>query len=253
MYGLGDRRHLQPLATVEGPVLWPVDRQTMALVWGKPGYPAAGAYRDYYRLTSHHHRVWRNDGRVYDATEARALAAQHARDFVERVAVRVREGGVCVCAFDTELLGHWWHEGPWWLDAVIQETARQDVRLCGLSEALERHEPAQAPADLGVGSWGDQGDLRTWSGPPVADLAWQARTAELAVMAGGRRPSDTVLRELLALQSSDWAFRAYHDRARDYARRLANAPAAALAPALTGQPRPATTRSRTPDLTGWLD
>ena len=36
-----------------------------------------------------------------------------------RVARRVRDGGLCVCALDTELLGHWWHEGPQWLELVV--------------------------------------------------------------------------------------------------------------------------------------
>ena len=31
-----------------------------------------------------------------------------------------------------------------------------------------------APSALAVSSWGERGDLRTWSGPSVADLAWRA-------------------------------------------------------------------------------
>ena len=37
-------------------------------------------------------------------------------------------------------------------------------------------------------------------------MAWQLRTAELNALAAGARPSDRALRELLALQASDWAF-----------------------------------------------
>ena len=76
-FGLGDVRHLRPLVTDEGPVLWPVDRQTMALVWSDAGYPSAGAYRDYHRHTEYRHHVWSNDGQPYD--HARACAAAQRR------------------------------------------------------------------------------------------------------------------------------------------------------------------------------
>src|ERR1035437_5001509 len=134
-------RPLRRLVSGDGPVLWPIDRQTMALVWSDGGYPADAAYRDRHRLTTHHHRVWRNDGRPYDRQAARAVARRHAQDFVARVLQRVRDGGVCVCAVDTELLGHWWHEGIDWLEAVIDEAARQGLALTTLDDALPRHEP----------------------------------------------------------------------------------------------------------------
>ncbi len=250
--GLGHPGHLRPLATAEGPVLWPLDRQTMKLVWSDRGYPAAGAYRDYHGLTPHHHRVWRNDGGPYDHRAARALAADHARDFVGRVLERVRDGGVCVCAFDTELLGHWWYEGVVWLAAVLEESVRQGLRLTTLDDALERHEPAPAPPERGVGSWGEGGDLRTWSGPPVADLAWRARTAELRMLAAGRRPGDRALRELLALQSSDWAFLASRELAGDYPRERARAHAELLERAVSGDTNlDPELRNLAPHLEGW--
>jgi 1,4-alpha-glucan branching enzyme len=161
--------------------------------------------------------VWSNAGDVYDPDAARALSAEHARDFVARVRQRVAGGGVCVCALDTELLGHWWYEGVGWLRAVIDESAAQGLELTTLDDALERCEPVPAPAELPVSSWGSEEDLRTWSGPPVAELAWGARSAELRLLAaGGRVPDPRAVRELLALQSSDWAFLAYRGLASEY-------------------------------------
>ena len=64
--------------------------------------------------------------------------------------------GLCVCALDTELLGHWWHEGVWWLQAVFDEAAKQGLALARLDEALARHEPAPAPPDLPVTTWGSR-------------------------------------------------------------------------------------------------
>jgi 1,4-alpha-glucan branching enzyme len=263
-FGCGDARHLQPLLTRDGPLLWPLDRWAIALVWSPDGYPAAPAYRDYHARTEHHHRVWRNDGAAYDDAAARGQAAEHARDFVARVAARVRDGGVCVCALDTELLGHWWYEGPWWLEGVIEEAARQGLALTTLDDALARAEPVPAPDDLAVSSWGEGGDLRTWSGPGVADLAWQARSAELALLATGSRPPDRALRELLALQSSDWAFLAHSGTAGDYPRERARGHAEALATALAGGAGSSGSPTRggratgpqlgnlAPDLAGWL-
>jgi 1,4-alpha-glucan branching enzyme len=234
LFGLGDPRHLTPLATDEGLVLWPLDRQVVSLVWGEHGYPAGAAYRNYHGYTTHHHRVWRNDGKPYDVEEARALAAHHARDFVSHVCGRIEDGGLCVCALDTELLGHWWYEGIHWLNAVVEESMRQGLPLTALDEALERHEPVAAPADLPVSSWGTGGDLRTWSAPSVADLAWQARTAELKLLAAPATPNPRAIRELLALQASDWAFLRYRGLAGEYPRQRALAHAQALEHALAG-------------------
>ena len=251
-FGLGDARQLRPLVTEAGPVLWPVDRQTMALVWSQGGYPSRSAYRDHHGLTPHHHRVWRNDGGPYDASAAQAQAGEDARDFVARAAARVHHGGVCVCALDTELLGHWWYEGVWWLAAVIEEAARQDLRLTTLDDALERHEPEPAPPDLGVTSWGAGGDLRTWSGPAVAELAWLTRTAELRALSLEAQPGERALRELLALQSSDWPFLAASGTAGEYPRERAHWHARAFDRALTSpdQLEPSL-RNLAPELVGW--
>jgi 1,4-alpha-glucan branching enzyme len=251
MFGLGDQRHLQPLQTDDGPILWPLDRQTMALVWSDEGYPCEAAYRNYHALTDRHHRVWRIDGAPYDHAAARTLASEHARDFVARVRERVAGGGVVVCALDTELLGHWWYEGVIWLHAVVEEAARQDLQLTTLDDALERHEPAPAPPELPISSWGEGGDLRTWSGPGVADLAWLQRSAELRLLALGERPSDRALRELLALQSSDWAFLVTRDLAGPYPRQRAQAHFEAMRAALADHDAGPGLRNLAPDLTGW--
>jgi 1,4-alpha-glucan branching enzyme len=253
-WGIGDARHLHPLQTDEGPVLWPIDRQIIGLVWSDDGYPASPAYRNYHGLTFHHHRVWRNDGQPYDPEQASLQAADHARDFVARARARVSDGGVCVCALDTELLGHWWYEGVAWLGAVIEECARQELPLTCLDEdALERHSPVGAPADLEVSSWGEGGDLRTWSAPAVADLAWQARRAELNVAAARDRPSDRALRELLALQSSDWAFLVFRGLAAGYPRQRAREHSETLMKVLDVDGALSDElRNLAPELSGWL-
>jgi 1,4-alpha-glucan branching enzyme len=236
-FGLGASEHLRPLVSESGLVLAPIDRATMSLVWSDGGYPASGVYRDYHHHTVHHHNPWANDGGEYDHARASALAREHACDFVARTIVRLRDGGaglpgggLAICALDTELLGHWWYEGLTWLEAVIDECARQGLELVRLDDALERHEPApvQDGEVWGASTWGENGDLSTWSGPAAAEMAFATRAAELRVVAAsvGRHATSgdssnvdaTAVRELLALQASDWAFMVSRGLAVPYAR-----------------------------------
>ncbi|MCW3023875.1 MAG: hypothetical protein JWR30_3197 [Conexibacter sp.] len=227
---------LRPLATADGPLLAPLDRETIELVWSEGGYPAAGAYRDSHRRTVHHHHPWANDGAVYDRDRAREQAVADARDFVARVQRRVAGGGLSVCALDTELLGHHWYEGLDWLAAVLDEAARAGLEIVGLDEALAATPAADAPDDLPTTSWGEPRTLWTWDGPQVADMAFAARDAELRTLAAAEQggASPRAVRELLALQSSDWAFLVTRDISGPYPRERAAGHLACLDAALAG-------------------
>jgi 1,4-alpha-glucan branching enzyme len=242
-FGLGAPEHLRPLVDDAGVVLVPVDRATMDLVWSDEGYPAAGVYRDYHHHTIHHHTPWSNDGETYDHERAQAQARAHAADFVARTAARLRDaggglpgGGLAVCALDTELLGHWWYEGTTWLSAVVEQCEREQLELVRLDDALQQIEPAAVDARDGEAdtptSWGAHGDLSTWSAPAVADVAFELRRAELETMAVRPHAGRVALRELLALQSSDWAFMLARKLAGPYARERLAGHRAALAAAL---------------------
>jgi 1,4-alpha-glucan branching enzyme len=247
--GHGDARHLRPLATEAGPLLVPVDRVAVDLVWAADGYPSHPAYRDHHHRTARDHHPWANDGAVYDPDRAQQQARADADHFVARVAERVRDGGLCVCALDTELLGHWWHEGPRWLSFVVEEARRRGVEIVHLDDALAQADPAPA-GELAacVTSWGTPRDLSTWSGPPVAEMAWTARAAELDVLAAAPAVGDRAVRELLALQSSDWAFLVTKGTAGDYPRERFDGHAAALRAALADADSDATVRNLAPRL-----
>ena len=225
---------LTPLATSDGPLLVPIDRTAIELVWSDGGYPAGGAYRDSHRKTIHHHHPWANDGAVDDRDRAREQAALDAHDFVTRVARRVDGGGLSVCALDTELLGHHWYEGLDWLAAVLDAAPRVGLEIAGLDDALRDTAAVAAPDALPTTSWGMPRTLWTWDGPQVAELAFATRAAELRTVAASLagHADGRAVRELLALQSSDWAFLVTRDISGPYPRERAAAHLAALHAAL---------------------
>jgi 1,4-alpha-glucan branching enzyme len=228
--GLGALDQLEPVATEAGPVAVPIDWELISLVWDPEGYPSHDTYRNYHGRTTHDLKPWDNGGRPYRHWEALVLARRHAREFVAHAAGRLdafreergRPGLVC-CALDTELLGHWWYEGLAWLSFVIDEARRQRVPLATLPDALDRVEAVERP--LAASTWGRPKDLTTWDSPQVADIAFAARRGELKTVAAAAAARDRgpalerAVRELLALQSSDWSFQVTHDLASDYPRR----------------------------------
>ncbi len=229
--------HLTPVLTGAGAVAVPVDWATVQLVWNEvDGYPASDGYRNYWGRTVHDLRPWSNAGLPYEHDAALALAGEHARDFVSRARERLSGGGLLCCALDTELLGHWWYEGVAWLGAVVEEAARQGVPLVTVSDGIELVEPAERP--LAASTWGRGKDFTTWDAPPVAELAFAARSAELrtvaAIAAHGASHGglERAARELLALQASDWAFMVTRDLAADYPAERVRAHGAALDAAL---------------------
>ncbi len=169
----GDRLALGARRLPLRPRLRPVRRQIAARACGSGGSAAAPTTRPR-----------RRGGR-----------AEQGREFLAAVAARLRayaaergRRGLLVFAIDTELLGHWWSEGPIWLAAVLEGAAGAGVRLVTVPQALAEHEPERRP--LAASSWGEGKDLRTWDSPPVADLAWGARRLELRLLralAGGLR------------------------------------------------------------------
>jgi 1,4-alpha-glucan branching enzyme len=216
-------------ATEAGIFLAGLDRAAIDRVWHETGYPSHGDYRDSHRLSARSHAYYANDGSPYDPRRAAARARADAEAWVSTVA----DGAVV--AFDTELFGHHWHEGVLFLERVLELA---DVVPLAIDDAREpRHDPP-------VTSWGRGRDLRTWSG----ELAWTQRGAELAALGAG--PSDRALRELLALQSSDWAFLIDRGSAGEYPRERAEAHYQSFISALAGESSDVL-RNLAPELANW--
>ena len=206
---------LSPVATDAGPVALPIDWEAVSWLWSLDGYPSDPAYAQFAGKSLRGVRIWRVGGGAYDPAAAELVAARQAEDFLAAIGARLdryraQSGrrGLLVFAIDTELIGHWWSEGPLWLRRVIAGADQAGVRLLTVPQALAEHEPIARP--MFASSWGEDKDLGTWDSPPVADLTWGARRLELrllrAIGAGiGEASAKRAARELLATQASDWA------------------------------------------------
>jgi 1,4-alpha-glucan branching enzyme len=250
---------LAPVRAGAGLVAFTIDWEAVELVWSPRGYPSDRAYADFHRLSTDGMRLWSIGGHPYDPAAAHARAESHAADFAGAVAKRLRafreqreKPGLITFAIDTELLGHWWSEGPIWLEAVLRLAGERGVRLLTLPEALARHDPEERP--LRESTWGEAKDLRTWDSPEVADLAWAARRLELRLLAAvdaglARKAAERGARELLALQASDWAFLDRRGQAGDYPYQRSAGHAQALLEAIhSREPPDPRMRNLAPDL-----
>jgi 1,4-alpha-glucan branching enzyme len=217
---------LRPIATEAGPVAAPIDWEAISWLWSLDGYPSDPAHAQFAGKSLRGIRIWKVGGGAYDPDAAAGAAQRQAAEFLAAMSSRLRdyaerEGrrGLAVFAIDTELLGHWWSEGAIWLEAVLEGAGAAGIRLLTLPRALREHEPAQRP--LAASTWGEGKDLRTWDAPRVGDLAWAGHRLELRLLralAEGVPAAAAVraARELLAVQSSDWAFLDGRGEAGDY-------------------------------------
>jgi 1,4-alpha-glucan branching enzyme len=214
-------------------------------VWSpKAGYPGDPAYRDFHtydhpsglkpaRVTGR--RVAPADKQPYDPALAAAAVRGHVDDFVRTVVTRLRairradgRPGLVVAAYDTELFGHWWHEGPLWLEGVLRALPKAGVRVTTLRGALAAGHVGR-PVELPASSWGSGKDWRVWDGEQVADIVDDGArvqrellsVVDSSVGAYRDRVADQMAREALLALSSDWAFMVTKDSAADYARRRA--------------------------------
>lgn len=239
---------------------FPIDWEAIGWLWSMSGYPSDPGHADFHRKSMRGCRPWAIDGSPYDPAAASRRASEQAREFARAIAARLDEHrrsagapGLITFAIDTELLGHWWWEGPVWLQEALRALPEAGVRPLTLARAGEVHE--RAALELRRSSWGEGKDLRTWDSPPVADLAWAARSLELRVLrevGSGRLRGPALLRaarELLAVQSSDWAFLDFTRQAGDYPHERAIAHSRALFEAIeSGAQADPAMRGLAPDL-----
>lgn len=233
------------LAVVEGSVSEPVwmgagsvaafvrEPRSALQVWSRDhGYPGDSRYLDFHkRHWPSGLRFWRvthpradlADKRPYEPQAALDAVHAHADHFVSLVShLAGLDNGVAVCPFDTELFGHWWFEGPLWLEHVLRlASAHPALTPTSAGKRLRQRIP-RARLSLPEGSWGEGGDHRVWVNPDTASMWHQLGSSEFTVNEACRRPATlrlkrAILNQLMLLAASDWPFLVTTGAARDYA------------------------------------
>ncbi len=239
-----------PVFTPHGVAAFGRDLESARQVWSKhEGYPGDVRYRDFYRDIGFdldydyvksampvegtrsftgikYHAITGPDHekRIYDRTAALEQAAQHAQHFLEtRIQQMEKLAGIMdrpplvLSPYDAELFGHWWYEGPEFLDYFVRK-AYYDQSVFTLTTPMEhlRRQPTQQVCQPSASSWGEEGYWKVWLNEsnewiyPHLQVA-QERMTELA----NQFPKPTELqhralrqagRELLLAQASDWPF-----------------------------------------------
>lgn len=254
-----------PLQTPNGVYAFGRDQESSRAVWSaKLGYPGDGRYREFYRdigfdldLNYLRPAVGDIDARIatgikyhritsaqtelrnkepYEEAEAREAAAQHAGHFLFSRQQQVLHLSslmkgrppIVLSPYDAELFGHWWYEGPQFLDMLVRKMHfdQQDIELTTPTHYLEQFPETQVSMPS-VSSWGYGGYNEVWlegsndwlyrhldeTARRMIDLANEHEAATGLT----RRALNQAAREILLAQASDWAFIMKTNTAVEYA------------------------------------
>jgi len=253
-----------PLACGQDLLAFARDPACSHQVWSaEQGYPGDVDYREYYRDIGFelpldyigpyildgdirintgikYHRITGGpDKALYQPQRASAKARLHAEDFIaqRRHQIQALNGDmdrppIIVAPYDAELFGHWWYEGPQWLEWVLRLAAEEGSGLatlsCGDYEALGFEVQKALPA---ASTWGERGysdywlnDSNDWIYPLLHRAAAEMEKLvcdlkNLAVNELQQRALNQALRSLLLAQASDWPFILKSGTTAEYARK----------------------------------
>jgi len=242
-----------PLFCPSGVAAFGRDLESSKAVWSaEEGYPGDFRYREFYRdvgydLEFEYVRPYIHESGLRIATgikyykitddnidlsqkqpycehDALEAAATHAGNFMfnrqkqaEWLRGHMDRPPMIISPYDAELFGHWWFEGPAFLEYLFRKIHYdQDEIICLTpSEYLERH-PHNQVATPSMSSWGYKGYCEVWlEGSNDWIYRHLHKAADRMVEMANRFPNaDGLLlralkqagRELLLAQSSDWAF-----------------------------------------------
>jgi len=250
-----------PIHCPNGVAAFGRDKESSKQVWSsEEGYPGDPDYRDFYRDIGYdldhdyirpyiaatgerkmtgfkYHRITgeTDQKEPYHPQHARSRAAAHATNFlftrqrqINLLTEEMDRPPLIVSPYDAELFGHWWYEGPDWLNFVIRKIAldQEVLTLITPAEYLKLH-PRNPCATPSASSWGYNGYHEHWlSGKNDWVYRHLRKAAERMVELAQKYPQATGLeeralnqaaRELLLAQASDWAFIMYAETMVEYA------------------------------------
>lgn len=254
-----------PIVCPSGVLAFPRDDESSKQVWSRDeGYPGDARYREFYRDLGYdaevldddlklpdggrknigikYHRVTGrgtplHDKQPYHRGWAMDAVDSHAGNFVFNRAKQLEHwrgvlgrSPIVVAPYDAELFGHWWYEGPEFIDKVVRK-ACYDQRVFRLStpsdvifgvgeegaSGTNGEGPKFQVATPAASSWGAKGygevwlnDSNAWVWPHVHQAAAQMKA--IATERRGtpseleRRALNQLARELVLASSSDWPF-----------------------------------------------
>jgi len=242
------------------------DQESSKQVWSAiDGYPGDLRYREYYRDIGHdldfeylkdhlpssgirvntgikYHRITGKTAfkEWYQPDWAMEACGNHASDFLYNRARQAewlfkenKQPAIIVSPYDAELFGHWWYEGPQFLEFLFKKMHfDQSVVKPILPLEATRVLPRVQSVKMQMSSWGENGYADVWLNgsndwiyPHIHALSIEMQAyAHRYQGAKGwqRRVLLQMGRELLLLQSSDWAFIMKTGTMVDYAVRRTN-------------------------------
>ena len=157
----------------------------------------------------------------YLENEAKKKAAEHADAYLlarskqlEKLTLSSSFKPLLVAPFDAELFGHWWYEGPFFIENILKNSNKYSIKLTNLKEFLIQ-KPNLQICDPSPSSWGQGGyhnywinDANAWIVPEITkagstfvDLCSKNFNNDLSP-----RLFKQAARELLLSESSDWSF-----------------------------------------------
>jgi 1,4-alpha-glucan branching enzyme len=239
-----------PIQCPNGVAVFGRDIQSTASVWSaEDGYPGDQSYRDFYRdigfdLPLDYIRPFIHEGdiriytgfkyyavtgrtdqkRPYNEEEARGKVVEHAENFlynrmkqVKRLSTLMDRPPLIVSPYDAELFGHWWFEGPLWLESLFRKMNNKDcdLRMITPLEYLSLY-PSNQTGEPSFSSWGNKGYAEVWLNSKN-DWIYRhihkgiERMKELALRFPDekglkRRTLNQAAREIMLAMASDWPF-----------------------------------------------
>ncbi|WP_100406803.1 1,4-alpha-glucan branching protein domain-containing protein [Bacillus solitudinis] len=237
-----------PVYSPHGLLMFPRHTDLSSKVWSSTlGYPGDVDYREFYRDIAYE-REWEEiksfvhpEGirvdtglkyhRITGSTEEKAgyvrdwalgKVHSHASHFIESINQQIEQHGdqcfppyLMVTPFDAELFGHWWFEGPDWIQAVLTQ-GKELVKFVSPEEYLHRHYQDFDTSHLSFSTWGRDGYGEVWLNDRNDYLYRHLHRLEqdlAQTTAVKHNPTEIehriikqMVREWMLAVSSDWAF-----------------------------------------------
>lgn len=239
-----------PVKTPAGAIAFARDVDSAKQVWSsEEGYPGDFDYRDFYRdigfdldydyvkpylpggiRTFTGMKYFRitgksDDKKPYISGKAIKKAKAHAAHFlsnkidqISSLNEKLQLKPLVTAAYDAELLGHWWYEGPEWLDFFLRKgaKAKKSFRFVTASEYISQNISWLETVTPASSSWGNKGYSSTWIDESNSWIYKHLRRAsKLMVQLANttikptgllKRALNQAVRELFLAQASDWPF-----------------------------------------------